>query len=90
VSQDLNVLALVKGEEHYIFLYTDDKRRQMLQVLGQFASHPDLSFNWCDAAVLGQSVRREAEHSALQQRAPRFEIPAPDGHDVWVEDEPLA
>ena len=52
VAQDINVLALVKGSERYIFLFDDDHRSDALRTLGRFASNPDLSFTWYDAAVL--------------------------------------
>ena len=29
----------------------------MLKVLGRFASNPDLSFTWYDAALLSQEIR---------------------------------
>jgi len=35
VSQDINVLALVKGEERYIFLYDDQSRAEALRTLGR-------------------------------------------------------
>jgi hypothetical protein len=64
VSQDINVLALVKGEERYIFLYDDDSRAEALRTLGRFASDHELSFSWYDAAVLSQKVRNaEAEEA---------------------------
>lgn len=60
MSQDINVLALVKGEERYIFLYDDDNRAETLRMLGRFASDSELSFSWYDAAVLSQKVRKTA------------------------------
>ena len=59
MDQDINVLALVKGAERYIFLYDDGNRAEALRVLGRFASNPELSFTWYDAAVLSQKVRNE-------------------------------
>ena len=59
----VNILALVKGEERYVFLYTDQCRSQVLRTLGRFASNPELSFTWYDAAVLSQRIRSD-EHSA--------------------------
>lgn len=58
MSQDINVLALIKGEERYIFLYDDDSRAETLRMLGRYASNKDLSFTWYDAAVLSQKIRR--------------------------------
>ena len=59
MSQDINVLALVKGEERYVFLFDDAHKAEVLRVLGRFASNPELSFTWYDAAVLSQKVRQE-------------------------------
>jgi hypothetical protein len=60
VNDDINVLALVKGRERYIFLYEDSQRAEALRTLGRFASNPELSFTWYDAAVLSQKVRQNA------------------------------
>ncbi len=79
MTQDINVLALVKGEERYIFLYDDDHRSDALRTLGRFASNPELSFSWYDAAVLSQRVRQSAQEAA-QQEAAEQEAPAPAGH----------
>jgi hypothetical protein len=56
-ARDINVIALVKGGERYVFLYDDDSRAEALKTLGRYAANPDLSFSWYDAAVLGQKVR---------------------------------
>jgi hypothetical protein len=67
VNDDINVLALVKGRERYIFLYEDSQRAEALRVLGRFASNPELSFTWYDAAVLSQKVRNSASASELPE-----------------------
>lgn len=58
---DVNILALVKGTERYVFLYDDKSRAETLRVLGRYASNPDLSFTWYDAAMLSQRVRQERD-----------------------------
>ena len=68
VNQDINVLALVKGAERYVFLYDDSSRAETLRVLGRYASNPELSFTWYDAAVLSQKVRRLKEESEAEAR----------------------
>ena len=74
MSQDINVLALVKGQERYVFLYDDESRAETLRILGRYASNPELSFTWYDAAVLSQKVRRlrdeQRTHAATPQRFP--------------------
>jgi hypothetical protein len=73
VTQDINVLALVKGSERYVFLYDDSNRAETLRVLGRYASNPDLSFTWYDAAVLSQKVRQNACQEPATNR--RFSLP---------------
>ncbi len=84
MSQDINVLALVKGEERYIFLYDDENRAETLRTLGRYASKPELSFTWYDAAVLSQKIRKTAEQYESPKSA-RFSLPLPtdlvDGDD---------
>ena len=89
VSHDINVLALVKGEERYVFLYDENSRAEALRTLGRFASDPELSFSWYDAAVLGQKVRRTANEQAEYDTEPcRLDMSAID--DLWIGDEPTA
>ena len=61
VERGMNVLALVKGSERYVFLYDDDSLRSLLQTMGRYAADPELSFTWYDAAILSQKVRRIRE-----------------------------
>jgi hypothetical protein len=75
VTQDINVLALVKGEERYIFLFDDAHKSDALRTLGRYASNPELSFTWHDAAVLSQRLRQSCEEAVTQ---PRFELPSTD------------
>lgn len=78
MSDDINVLALVKGEERYLFLYNDDNRAETLRTLGRYASNTDLSFSWYDAAVLSQKVRstkKAASEADAEVPTGRFELP---------------
>lgn len=77
MTQDINVLALVKGEERYIFLFDDANRSEALRTLGRFASNPDLSFSWYDAAVLSQKIRATAPvaTSTAGPKTVRFKLP---------------
>ena len=58
MENSVNVLALVKDDERYVFLYDDQSIPQLLQMLGRYAADPELTFSWYDAAVLSQKVRR--------------------------------
>jgi hypothetical protein len=74
VTQDINVLALVKGSERYVFLFDDTQRAETLRALGRYASNPELSFSWYDAAVLSQKVRQVSQQ---QESTPRFRLTQP-------------
>ena len=80
MSQDINVLALVKGTERYVFLYDDTSRAETLRVLGRYASNPDLSFTWYDAAVLSQKIRQESQKFSAETR---FDLPLPTDTDEF-------
>ena len=57
MTHELNVLGLVKGSERYVFLFDEANRSECLRRLGKFASDPELSFNWYDAALLSNRIR---------------------------------
>lgn len=54
----LNTVALVKESERYVFVFDDKSVGDALKVMGNYASDPELSFTWYDAAVLSQKIRR--------------------------------
>lgn len=66
MDQEINVLALVKGEERYVFLYNDANRVETLRLLGRYAANPDLSFSWYDAAVMSKKIREIAAEEELE------------------------
>jgi hypothetical protein len=73
MQRSMNVLALVKGSERFIFLYDDESPDALLHELGRCAADPELSFTWYDAAVLSQKVRRRrqiAERQRLRREFP--------------------
>ncbi len=80
VSHDINVLALVKGRERYVFLYDDESRAETLRTLGRYASNPELSFTWYDAAVLSQKIRQDCQKYAPHRR---FDLPLPTDTDEY-------
>lgn len=52
----MNVLTLAKDGEAYVFHF--DSLAMFRETCGRFASDPELSFTWYDAAVLSQRARR--------------------------------
>ena len=84
MQRELNVLALIKGDDKYVFLFDDANRVETLRMLGRYAADPELNFTWYDAAMLSQRIR---DMAALEQsnkrslpevhvtKAPRFRLP---------------
>jgi hypothetical protein len=70
VRRELNVLALIKGHERYVFIYDDNARPQLVDVFRQYATDPQLSFNWFDAAVLTEKARQQAASTAPSNPRP--------------------
>jgi hypothetical protein len=61
VTRELNVLALFKGDQRYIFVYDDDSRDALIDDIRDKAADPAVPINWFDAAVLTQRVRDHEE-----------------------------
>jgi hypothetical protein len=57
---DLNVLALFKGPERFIFVYDDDSREELLDAIRDAAADPAATINWFDAAVLTERAKQQA------------------------------
>jgi hypothetical protein len=72
VSSELNVLALVKGEERYIFVYDDDSRSELIDALRNQAASPRLSLTWFDALVLTRKAREQASAETAATDTDRF------------------
>jgi hypothetical protein len=54
------VSALINGGERYIVLSDDSTKAEALRVIGRWASNPELSFSWCDAAQLAMRIMEGA------------------------------
>jgi hypothetical protein len=58
---DLNILGYLRADETYLWLYHDHQLADVQRSLGRFASNPDLSFTWHDAAICSQRARQQIE-----------------------------
>ena len=58
---EFNVLALVKGDHRYIFVYDDVSRQQLIEAIRDQAADPNLSLTWFDAMVLTKKAQEQAE-----------------------------
>lgn len=69
MEKEINVVALVKGKERFVFLYDDERRGDTLRMLGRYAADPDLNFSWYDAAILSQRIRQSAPPASTEAAA---------------------
>jgi hypothetical protein len=60
LRREFNVLALIKGDETYVFVYDDDSRQALIDAFRDEAADPRLSFSWFDAAVMTDKAREQA------------------------------
>jgi hypothetical protein len=67
VPRELNILALIKGAERYVFVFDDDSRASLIDAFRDQAADPGLSLSWFDASTLTQKVREQARQEAAAE-----------------------
>jgi hypothetical protein len=67
MSSEVNVLALFKGRERFVYVFDDDSRQELIDAVRNHAADPRLSLSWFDAGVL---TRRAREQAAVAESAP--------------------
>ena len=78
MQRELNVLALHKGTEHYLFLYDDESLPSLIDLFRRYASDAELSFNWFDAAVMSEKGKAQyTQEQATRKNPPRFPAETP-------------
>lgn len=71
MTQSVNLLALVRDEHRFVFLYDDHSVDTLLATLSDYAADPELEFTWYDAAMLAQRVRAMLEQQQELNGIPR-------------------
>lgn len=61
MTTEFNVLALVKGQERYVFVYDDSSRKTLVEAFNLQAADPQLSLNWFDVVVLTQKAEEQCK-----------------------------
>jgi hypothetical protein len=59
MSSDVNVLALVKGQERYVYVYDDVSHDALMDAVRDHAADPRLTLSWFDASVLTRKAREQ-------------------------------
>ena len=72
---ELNVLALIKGDEKYVFVYDDDSQNQLLDAFREQAGDAQLSLSWFDAGVLTRKAIEQAKIRPVDEVPARGRIP---------------
>ena len=67
MSQEFNVLALIKGDERYVYVYDDLSKETLLNTFQVHAADPAVSLNWFDAVVLTQKAHEQAAAHAASE-----------------------
>jgi hypothetical protein len=76
LSREYNVLALIKGEDKYVYVYDDSSREALIETFHEHAARPELNLNWFDAAVLTQKAEEQGK-TAPADLAPASHEPRP-------------
>ena len=65
MANEFNVLALIKGQERFVFVYDDASRGSLIDTIRDLAADPALSLTWFDALVLTKKAREQAAHAEV-------------------------
>ena len=57
MRHEFNVLALIKGDERYVFVYDEASRQELINTFRDQAADPNSSITWFDATVLTEKAR---------------------------------
>jgi hypothetical protein len=66
----MSVLALIRGQERYLYVYDDESRDVLVEAIRAQAANPTVSLTWFDAAVLTERARQQANQSRTPPRMP--------------------
>lgn len=58
---EVNVLALVKGDDRFVYVYDDESQELTIDAIRDHAANPALSLTWFDAVVLTNRAREQVD-----------------------------
>lgn len=70
MHHELSVLALIRGNERFVYVYDDESQRELIEAIRVQAANPEVNLSWYDAAVLAERARRQAEDARTQAKKP--------------------
>ena len=69
-SQDFHVLAMVKGEHQFVYMFDDDGWEELVQALSDQAEDPNLLISWFDAALISHRAKNQIKLSKKEPLTP--------------------
>ncbi|MSR48680.1 MAG: hypothetical protein EXS07_01415 [Gemmataceae bacterium] len=76
-NKDFHVLALVKGEHQFVYIFDEMGWDDLVETLCQQAEDPNLELSWFDAALLSHRAKTQIE-SANETNTDVAETTSPD------------
>lgn len=64
-DKDFHVLALVKGEHHFVYIFDKNGWDELVETLCEQAEDEGLNFSWFDAAILSHRAKSQLESDEL-------------------------
>ena len=64
---EMNIVAMAKQGERYVFLYDDHSHETLLNVFGRFAESSELDFSPGDATLLSEKVQESSVPSSIRK-----------------------
>lgn len=58
---DIICISFEVDGETYLFRFKKSRWIDMLRAVGRLAADPDVSFTWCDAAVIAARIKQEVD-----------------------------
>ncbi len=71
MRREMNILAMAKGRERYVFLYDDQSYDTLVDLFDKYAENPQLNFSTADASLLSQKARESQARAGLRFPTPR-------------------
>lgn len=65
MQHELSVLALIRGNEHFVYVYDDRSLDGLIEAVRGQAADPACALTWYDAAVLAERARQQAQHAGM-------------------------
>ncbi len=70
MQHELSVLALMKGQERYIYVYDAVSHGMLIDAIRDQAASPEYGLNWYDVRILTEKARQQMKDTAVTRTLP--------------------